>query len=413
VTTRDWGNVWLNEGFATFMEYLWTEHHFGKDAADYERWQNAKFWNASHNLYEKPIVRHDFDDSSEFDGNAYDKGAWVLYMLRNQLGERAFFAALQHYLEVNRGKNVMTSDLVRSIDESTHTSVDQFFDQWVYGAGAPKFEVSYTYDGAKKQVLLTAKQTQKVEGHVGLFRVPVEVEVTNETGPKLFPIVVSKESETFTFPSQSAPKMVLFDKGSGDVLDQGKVYGEFDFSYLLDASAGTYTPRAVIGIGHRIEVGVNVNGIASPGPSQTTPTPTIKWKAYDGGKNGWALLFGNDVFIPVQNRSYDAGNYFYAEFTKTLKTQTCLTFGGFDFTSHVVASGNKAGGQFGIEQPAGKRVTLAADWLTGHQGAGYFTPGAFIKLSSKATAYTAYEIGNSGASKGNRLLLLELGWNFN
>src|SRR5260370_26072455 len=214
VTTRDWGNIWLNEGFATFMEYLWTENHFGKDAADYERWQNAKFWNASHNLYEKPIVRHDFDDSSEFDGNAYDKGAWVLYMLRNQLGERAFFAALQHYLEVNRGKNVMTSDLVKAIDESTHTSVDQFFDQWVYGAGAPKFEVSYTYDDAKKQVSLTAKQTQKVEGHVVLFRVPIEVEITNETGPKLFPIVVSKESETFTFPSQSAPKMVLFDKGN-------------------------------------------------------------------------------------------------------------------------------------------------------------------------------------------------------
>jgi aminopeptidase N len=74
--------------------------------------------------------------------------------------------------------------------------------------------VSYTYDDAKKQVSLTAKQTQKVEGHVGLFRVPIEVEITNETGPKLFPIVVSKESETFTFPSQSAPKLVLFDKGN-------------------------------------------------------------------------------------------------------------------------------------------------------------------------------------------------------
>ncbi len=108
----------------------------------------------------------------------------------------------------------MTSDLVKAIDESTHTNVDQFFDQWVYGAGAPKFEVNYTYDDAKKQVLLTVKQTQKVEGHVGLFRVPIEVEVTNETGPKLFPIVLSKESETFTFPSQSAPKMVLFDKGN-------------------------------------------------------------------------------------------------------------------------------------------------------------------------------------------------------
>ncbi len=214
VTTKDWGNVWLNEGFATFMEYMWTEYHFGKDAADYERWQNSKYWNSSHHLFAKPIVRHDFDDSSEFDGNAYDKGGWVLYMLRDQLGEQAFYAGLKHYLEVNRGKNVMTSDLVKAIDESTHTNVDQFFDQWVYGAGAPKFEVSYTYDDAKKIVSLTAKQAQKVEGDVGLFRVPIEVEVTNETGPKLFPIVVSKETETFTFPSQSTPRLVLFDKGN-------------------------------------------------------------------------------------------------------------------------------------------------------------------------------------------------------
>jgi hypothetical protein len=124
-------------------------------------------------------------------------------------------------------------------------------------------------------------------------------------------------------------------------------------------------------------------------------------------------MLGDDVFIPAQNRNYNAGNYFYGEFAKTLKTQTRLTFGAFDFTANVVASGNKAGGQFGIEQPINKRVTLAADWFTGHHGAGYFTPGAAIKLSSKATAYTAYEIGNSGASNGNHLLLIELGWNFN
>ena len=205
----------------------------------------------------------------------------------------------------------------------------------------------------------------------------------------------------------------IFNVPSGDILDKGKVYGEFDFSYLWDASAGAYTPRVVAGIGHRIEVGINLNGITSPGPSQTTPTPTIKWKAYDGGKNGWALVLGDDVFVPAQNRAYNAGNYIYGEFTKTLKTETRLTFGAFDFSANVVATGNKAGGQFGIEQPVNKRLTLAADWFTGHHGAGYFTPGAAIKLSSKATAYTAYEIGNSDATQGNRLLLIELGWNFN
>lgn len=214
VTTKDWGNIWLNEGFATFMETVWTEAHYGKDEADYERWKTGRHWFQQRNLYEKPIVRHDFDDSSEFDGNAYDKGGWVLYMLRHQLGEEQFYAGLKHYLEVNRGKNVVTADLVKAIEEATHTDVDQFFDQWIYGAGAPKFEVSYTYDADKKQVALTVKQTQKVEGHVGLFRVPVDVEITNATGPKLYPIVVSKAEETFPLASSSAPQMVLFDKGN-------------------------------------------------------------------------------------------------------------------------------------------------------------------------------------------------------
>jgi hypothetical protein len=218
---------------------------------------------------------------------------------------------------------------------------------------------------------------------------------------------------TMALAAPALAQETIFNVPSGDILDKGKVYGEFDFAYLWDASAGTYTPRVVAGIGHRIEIGMNLNGITSPGPSQTTPTPTIKWKAYDGGKNGWAFMVGDDAFIPVQNRSYDAGNYIYAEFAKTLKTQTRLTFGAFDFTSNVVASGNKAGGQFGIEQPINKRVTLAADWFTGNHSSGFFTPGAVIKLSSKATAYAAYEIGNSGVSHGNHLLLLELGWNFN
>jgi aminopeptidase N len=214
VTTKDWGNIWLNEGFATFMETMWTEVHFGKDQADYDRWKLARGWFAARNLFDKPIVRHDFDDSSEFDQNVYDKGGLVLYMLRHQLGETAFYGGIKHYLEVNRGKNVVTADLTKAIEEATHTNVDEFFDQWVYGAGAPILDIGSSYDAAKKQVALTVKQTQKLEGRVGLFRLPVDVEITNATGPKLYPIVVSKASETFSFPSESAPLIILFDPGT-------------------------------------------------------------------------------------------------------------------------------------------------------------------------------------------------------
>jgi len=227
VTCKDWGDIWLNEGFATFMETVWTEAHFGKDQADYERYLNARGWYEQANLYDKPIVRHDFNDSGEFDGNAYTKGGWVLYMLRHQLGEDAFYRSLKHYLEVNRGKNVVTADLAKAIEEATHTNVDQFFSQWLYGAGAPKFDISYKYDDAKREIALTVKQTQKVEGRVGLFRIPTEVEITTASGPKLFPITVSgeKDTEIFTFPADSAPLMVLFDKG-GHVLKSADFHKE-------------------------------------------------------------------------------------------------------------------------------------------------------------------------------------------
>jgi aminopeptidase N len=225
VTCKDWGDIWLNEGFATFMETIWSEAHFGKDQADYERWENARQWFGQNNLFSKPIVRHDFNDSGEFDGNAYTKGGWVLYMLRHQLGEDAFYRGLKHYLEVNRGKNVVTADLSKAIEEATHTNVDQFFSQWLYGAGAPKFDLSYKYDDAKHEVALTIKQTQKVEGRVGLFRVPSEVEITTASGPKLFPITVSKDSQVFTLPTDSAPLLVLFDKG-GHVLKSAEFHKE-------------------------------------------------------------------------------------------------------------------------------------------------------------------------------------------
>jgi aminopeptidase N len=243
VTCKDWGDIWLNEGFATFMNSVWIEAHYPKDQSEYERWSNARGWFEEGNLYTKPIVRHDFDDSSEFDGNAYTKGGWVLYMLRHQLGEDAFYRGLKHYLEVNRGKNVVTADLAKAMEEATHTNVDQFFSQWLYGAGAPKFELSYTYDNEKHQVALTVKQAQKVEGRVGIFSVPVDVEITTATGPKLYPITVTKANQIFTFPSDSAPVLVLFDKG-GHVLKSAEFHKEKkEWLYQLK-NAGEFSDRA-------------------------------------------------------------------------------------------------------------------------------------------------------------------------
>lgn len=217
----------------------------------------------------------------------------------------------------------------------------------------------------------------------------------------------------FGFACTGMAQQTVFNVPSGNVLEPGKIYGELDVTYKhADDSAG-FTPRFVVGIGKRVEVGLNVNGLGTPADLQTTLSPTIKWKAFDGGKNGWAFLVGDDLFIPVQNKTYEAGNYVWAEVTKTWNTKTRATIGAYHFTPNVVAAAQRAGGQFAIEQPLCSRVTLAADWYTGAHALGFITPGIIIKLTSKLTWYGTYQVGNRGAANGNHQFLTEVGWNVN
>ena len=213
VTCKDWTNLWLNEGFATFAEYLWEEHEYGRDEADYTRWNEARNWLADTRVFSVPIVNSKFTDSMEFAPNLYGKSGLVLYSLRRALGPQLFDAGLKHYLEKFRGRNVSTADLVIALDESTGRSVDLFFQQWVYGAGAPSLDIRYTWDDASHLVRLDVKQVQKLEGAVGLFTLPTDVEITTPSGARRYPILVSKAAETFSFPADAKPLLVLFDPG--------------------------------------------------------------------------------------------------------------------------------------------------------------------------------------------------------
>jgi aminopeptidase N len=213
VTCKDWANLWLNEGFATFFAHYWTEQRYGTDDADYEFWREQGRWFAQKKLFPVPIVNRDFEDSTEYEGNLYAKSGWVLKMLREKLGDADFFRGLHHYLDANRGQNVVTADLAKAIEQATAINVDKFFGQWVYRAGAPQFEVNYAYDAAAHQVKLDVSQAQKIEGQVGLFDVPVDVEIATSSGRKTYPIEITKATQSFTFPADAAPLMVVFDRG--------------------------------------------------------------------------------------------------------------------------------------------------------------------------------------------------------
>lgn len=205
----------------------------------------------------------------------------------------------------------------------------------------------------------------------------------------------------------------VFDVPSADFLDKGKVYGEVDGTARPVDPFYTFTPRVVVGIGHGIEIGANFDGLSSPTTGELEFSPTIKWRLWNRPESGLSFYVGDDVFFPVRERTYNAGNYFYASLAKEWRHGTRVTAGGYDFTKNVVAAANRAGGQFTFEQRVSSRVTLASEWDTGNHDAGYVNPGAIIKMTSRLTGYLAYQIGNAGVTKGNHQFLWELGYNFN
>lgn len=215
------------------------------------------------------------------------------------------------------------------------------------------------------------------------------------------------------FAGVSHAQQTVFNVPSADVLDRGRVYGEIDGTYQHQTDYSTVTPRVVLGAGNRIEVGINLNGFSAPGKQSFTPTPTIKWKIYDGKQNGWSWLVGDDVFVPAQHRTYNVGNYIWTEAAHAWKSGTRLTFGAYHATENVFGTKQKAGGQFAFEQPLNSRVTFATDWFTGDSSVGYVTPGLIVKVTKRLTWYGTYQIGNHDLSRGNHQLLMEIGYNFN
>lgn len=213
-------------------------------------------------------------------------------------------------------------------------------------------------------------------------------------------------------------QQTIFNVPSTDIMDEGKVYVELDAAFKTNDDTdvkkfSSFVPRFVIGTGGKVEIGLNVTGNIQHGADSTTLVPTIKWKVYDGKDNGWAVVLGNSLFVPVRNKAYDAGNYSYAAFSKTIN-KTRFTAGGYHFTSNVVApNAQRAGGQFGFEQTINGKLTFAADWITGQHASGYLTPGFIYKPHPKVTSYFSYSIGNANASRGNHFFLFEIGVNLN
>lgn len=146
VTCQDWSDLWLNEGFATFMETVWDSHANGRDAG-ITTWESdaaAYFRQAAEG--DHSLVNHNYGDPwNQFDPVTYDKGGWALRMLRARLGDAPFWRAIHLYLERYSFAAANTENFELTLEASTHQYLHAFFQRWFYGQGFPAFRASWSW----------------------------------------------------------------------------------------------------------------------------------------------------------------------------------------------------------------------------------------------------------------------------
>ncbi len=213
VTMRDWSETWMNESFATYYEYVWAKHARGDDEGAWNMENKRRqYYREAETKYRRPIVFNRWNWPNEnFDSHTYPKGAAVLHMLRNELGQEPFDASITHFLGRHPYGSVQTNDLIESIRSVTRRDMKSFFDQWVYTAGHPELAVSWSWDAEKKAVTLHVKQVQVQDDHVGRFRFPVEIEVLYDSGRSTARVEVTRDEETFVLPTKTKPRAFFVD----------------------------------------------------------------------------------------------------------------------------------------------------------------------------------------------------------
>ncbi|NOY78660.1 MAG: hypothetical protein GXO76_12415 [Calditrichaeota bacterium] len=216
LTCRNWTNSWLNEGFATYFASLWTEHTKGRDALDINMRNTAKVYMAEDStVYRRTLNWYRYKyPINMFDRHAYDKGAWVLHMLRYVVGDELFWKGLNTYAVTNAKKLVEAPDLKKAFEDGTGKNLYWFFNEWVYSGGYPKFDISKTWVDSLKALALHVKQTQVGDTLTTVFRMPVRIRMITGTHKQTARVTLSTADTTFYLPCTRNPDLVIFDPGN-------------------------------------------------------------------------------------------------------------------------------------------------------------------------------------------------------
>jgi aminopeptidase N len=214
LTCRDWSEIWLNEGFATYAEALWEGRVNGEEGLQLtaESKLDAYLLGDQH-VYRRPLVENRYKKPDDlYDHVAYDKAACVLHCLRGVLGDAAWWEGVRTFARSHRFGTVETADLRRAMERASGRDLGWFFRQWVEQAGHPELRISSRYDEEAGLLRVAIAQEQKIDEETPLFRIPTTLEVWPDRGePILVPIEINAREQEFTLRLDAPPRNVDLD----------------------------------------------------------------------------------------------------------------------------------------------------------------------------------------------------------
>ena len=258
VTCATWGDAWLNEGFATFGEAIWEEFKPGGGPTAYRNWMLGRLpYSTDAQVY----VTNVNDDNYIFDSIVYDKGGWVVHMLRHVLGDTAFFQALADYRAAFEGDSATTTEFINSVSATAGYDLTFFTNQWIMNPGSPDYNYGWQHlvVGGQHYVRLRVTQTQFNRGYPNMI-MPVDIRVTIGSTQTTYVVWCAGSVETFVIPVNGTPSAVELDPlrwilthsvtaaapgtfttyCQGDMNEDGHVDGndiQFFLNALLDSSS--------------------------------------------------------------------------------------------------------------------------------------------------------------------------------
>jgi len=219
ITTNSWEHIWLNEGFATYLQAIWFEHRDGREGYETEILRqldsvvNADRGTAPESVGMASKVYSNPWDTFRRAANPYSKGSSTLHMLRTKLGDEVFFASLAEYIDLHKNATVETPDLRKVLEARSGESLEQFFYQWTTRPGIPRLNIATSWDDSTSTLTATVEQTQPIDGDNPAFEfiLPLFIATDAAGGSVIESIEVRGRSATKTFTLAQRPRFVAID----------------------------------------------------------------------------------------------------------------------------------------------------------------------------------------------------------